>query len=108
CEPVEEPLEAVEAGEVEVVRRLVEEEYVEARDQDRGERCARRLAARERRELTVGAAPQADVVENRAGARVEVLAAEQQVALERLRVVVRQLRLGVEPGRERVQLVLCR
>ena len=46
-EAVEEPLEPREAGEVEVVRRLVEQEDVEAREQDRRQRGAGRLAARE-------------------------------------------------------------
>ena len=45
----EEPLEPVEAGEVEVVGRLVEEEHVEAREQDRGEVRPGRLPARQRR-----------------------------------------------------------
>ena len=44
----EEPLEPLEPVEVEIVRGLVEEEHVEAREQDRGEREPRRLAARER------------------------------------------------------------
>ena len=43
---VQEALEPVEAGEVEVVGRLVEQEHVEAGEQDRGEVRARRLAAR--------------------------------------------------------------
>ena len=107
-EPVEEALEPVEAGEVEVVRRLVEQEHVEAGEQDRGERRASRLAAGERRELALGAPAEPDVVEHRARAGVEVLAAEQEVALERLGVGARQLRLGVEPRRERVHLVLRR
>ncbi len=48
---VEEALETVEAVEVEVVRRLVEQQDVEAGEQDRGEAGACRLAARERRRL---------------------------------------------------------
>ena len=46
-EAVEEALEPVEPVEVEVVRRLVEQEHVEAREQDRGER--RRAPPRRRR-----------------------------------------------------------
>jgi hypothetical protein len=46
-QPAEEPLQPLEAGEVEVVRRLVEQEDVEAREQDRRERRTGRLAARE-------------------------------------------------------------
>ena len=41
-------LEPVEPGEVEVVGRLVEEEHVEAAEQDRGQRGARRLPTGER------------------------------------------------------------
>ena len=41
----EERLEQVETREVEVVRRLVEQEHVEAREQDRRERRARGLPA---------------------------------------------------------------
>ena len=43
-----EALEPVEAVEVEVVRRLVEQEDVEAGEQDRGQRAASGLAARQR------------------------------------------------------------
>ena len=50
-EAVEEALEPVEPVEVEVVRRLVEQEHVEAGEQDRGQPGARRLAAGERRRL---------------------------------------------------------
>src|SRR5439155_6548167 len=52
-EPVEESLEQLEPGKVEVVRRLVEQEDVEAREQDRGERGARRLASGKGGELVV-------------------------------------------------------
>src|SRR5205085_9146408 len=43
--PFEESLEDLEACEIEIVRRLVEQEDVEAREQDRRERGTRRLAA---------------------------------------------------------------
>ena len=41
-------LEAIEPLEVEVVRRFVEQEHVEAREEDRGEGHTRGLTARER------------------------------------------------------------
>ena len=44
-EAVEEALQPVEAVEVEIVRRFVEEQQVESRQQDRGERGARGLSA---------------------------------------------------------------
>ena len=47
----DEALQAREAVEVEVVGRLVEQQDVEAAEQDRRQRRARRLAARERRRL---------------------------------------------------------
>ena len=77
---VEEALEPVEAGEVEVVRGLVEEEHVEAGEQDRGEVGPRRLPARERGHLEVeDAFGQAEVGEHRADAGVEVGGAEREV-----------------------------
>ena len=105
-EPVEEALEPLEAREVEVVRRLVEQEDVEAREQDRGERGAGRFAAGQRRHLAVGAPPETDVRRARRRPRLEVLAAEREEAVERVRVGARELRLGAEPGRERVHLLL--
>ena len=50
---MQEPLEAFEAGEVEVVGGLVEQEHVEAGEQDRGEAGPGRLPARQRRHLEV-------------------------------------------------------
>ena len=49
---VEERLESFEPGEVEVVGRLVEQEHVEPAEQDRGERGACGLPARQRRAST--------------------------------------------------------
>ena len=80
---VEEPLEPAQPREVEVVGRLVEQEDVEAREQDRGERGAGRLAAREGRELAPGARAEADVGQDGPGAGLEVLAAEGEEAVER-------------------------
>ena len=50
---VDEGLEALEPVEVEVVGGLVEQEHVEAAEQDGGERCPGRLAARERGDRAV-------------------------------------------------------
>ena len=60
-EAVDEALQALEPVEVEVVRRLVEQEQVEAGEQDRGERGAGRLAAGERRRLLVERDRQAEL-----------------------------------------------
>jgi hypothetical protein len=70
----EEPLQPLEAGEVEVVRRLVEQEDVEAREQDRSERGTRRLAARERGDVPGGSTFETDLGQDGAGAGVEALA----------------------------------
>src|SRR5207248_8389275 len=101
-EAVEKALEPVETGEVEVVRRLVEQEDVEAREQDRRERGARRLAARQRSDLPVGAPAKADVGEDGADPRLEVLAPEHEKAVERLGVRRCELRLRGEARGERI------
>ena len=105
-EPAEKALEPRQPGEVEVVRRLVEEEHVEASEQDRGERRPRCLSAGEAPQLAVGAAAEPDVVEHRSGAGVEVLAAEREVAIECIRVGGRKLVLVREPPGQVVHLLL--
>ena len=60
---VQEALEALEPGEVEIVRRLVEAEDVETGQQERGERGTGRLAPREPADLVAGASAQADLGE---------------------------------------------
>ena len=100
----EEALEQSEPGEVEVVRRLVEEEDVEAREQDAGERGARGLAAGERGERLVERLRlEAHVREGSAGARLEVVAAEGEEAVERLAVRRGQVRIALESARELVE-----
>ncbi len=86
---VEEALEAVEPGEVEVVGRLVQQEHVEARQQDRREVRPGGLPAGEGRHLEVERAfGQAEVGEHRADARIEVGGAEREVLVERVRVEI--------------------
>ena len=97
---VEEPFEAVQPGEVEVVGRFVEEEHVEPRQQDRREVRPGRLSARQRRHREIdGARGQAEVGEHRADAGVEVGRAEREVPVERRRVVVGRSLVG---ARERM------
>jgi hypothetical protein len=103
AQAVEEPLEPCEAVEVEVVRRLVEQEDVEAREHDPRERRAGRLAAGHPGDRLVEAR-EADLGRDCAGARVEVGAPEREEPVERVGVVVREVRLGLEPRRERVHL----
>ena len=85
---VDEALEAVEPVEVEIVRRLVEQEHVEAREQDRRQPGARRLAARERRRLLVERDGQSELRTGRSRPRLEIGASEREEALERGRVGV--------------------
>ena len=85
-----EALEPIEAGEV------VEQEDVEAREEDRGERRACGLAARERLDRLVRRLRgEADLRENGAGPRPQVVAAEGEEALERLGVGVDARRVVV-------------
>ena len=96
-----EPLEPVEPGEVEVVGRLVEQEDVEPREQDRRDRGPRRLAAREACDrLVESRCRQPDVGHDLADAGVEVRRPEREPAFEadRVRVVGARL-VGGERGR---------
>ncbi len=88
-EAVHEALEPVEAVEVEVVRRLVEQEQVIAREKDPGEGCPSRLAARERRRLLLQRDGEAELGADRPGACLQVGAPERQETLERCGVCVR-------------------
>ncbi len=80
---VDEALEPVEPVEVEVVRRLVEQQDLEAREQDRREPGPRRLAAGERRRLLVERDREPELGARRSGSRLEVGAPEREEALER-------------------------
>ena len=75
-EVVDEALQPVEAVEVEVVRRLVEEQQVEPREQDRGQRGARCLPTGERCRLLVQRDRQAELGADRPRPGLEVCATE--------------------------------
>ena len=92
-EAVDEALEPVEPVEVQIVRRLVEQEHVEAGEQDRRQPGPRRLAARERRRLLVERDGQPELRARRARPRLEICASEREEALERSRV-----RIGAPAG----------
>ncbi len=94
----EERLEPLQPGEIEVVRRLVEAEDVEAAEQDRGERDAGRFAAGEARERAFEWDVEAELGERRGGAGVEVGAAAGEELLQRCAVLDGELRLVAEPG----------
>ena len=98
----DEGLEPREAGEVEVVRRLVEQQHVEAAEQDRRERGARRLAAGEAGEPAVEPDVEPELREHGGRARLQVAAAAGEECVERVVVVRGELRLGAEPRGEPV------
>ena len=89
------PLEALQPVEVEVVRGLVEQEDVVARQQQRRQAGAGGLAAGQRRHRHVERDPERHVVRNGSRTLVEVRAAEGEPAVERGGVgVVRTGRAG--------------
>ena len=88
CEAVDEALEPVEPVEVEVVRRLVEQQHVEAREQDRGQPRPCGLTAGERRRLLFERDGEPELGAGRACPGLEVGTAERKEALERGRVGV--------------------
>ena len=91
----EEPLQPREPVEVEVVGRLVEQEEIEAGEEDRRERDACRLAARQPGRLAVEVDAEPEIRTRRACARLEISRAERDQAVERGRVaVVRGQALG--------------
>ena len=83
CKAVDEALEPVEAVEVEVVRRLVEQEHVEAGEQNRGQPGPRGFAAGERRRLLVERDGEPELGARRPRSRLEIGASEREEALER-------------------------
>jgi hypothetical protein len=96
----DEALQPCQAVEVEVVGRLVEQQDVEAGEQDRGERRARGLATGERHRLQVEQGGiQPEVAQDRLGALLQVGATEREPRLERAGVALRGA------GRIRRQLV---
>jgi hypothetical protein len=95
----EEALEEGQPVEVQVVRRLVEEQHVEAGEEDRGQGDPGALSTRER--LRRGVEPllrDSDLGRGRSGARLEVVAAECQEAVERVGVVGAARRIVGERG----------
>jgi hypothetical protein len=83
-EPGDEPLQPVEAVEVEIVGRLVEQEDVEPGEQQPGEPGPGGLPARQPGDRPVEeAGVEAEVVGDRGGAAVEVGAAEGHPPVER-------------------------
>ncbi len=105
---VEELLEPLEPVEVEVVRRLVEEQHVEAGEQDHRERHAGRLPARECRRRPVERDREAELGRDRAGPRVEIAAAERDEAVQGARVSIVRVLAGGQGRRGLLELALGR
>ena len=103
----QEALEPLQTVEVEVVRRLVEQEQVEAREENRGQAGSRRLAAGKGRRRLLERDVEPELGADGAGSMLEIAATEREEALERRAVGVglprlrvpldRRLRLG-DPG----------
>ena len=105
----EEPLEPFESFEVEIVRRLVEKEDVEARQQYRCERDSRHLPSGQADGRTARVDAEPEVGAHRPGARLEVVRAERHHAVERDRVAVVRLIAASERLRRLLELLLrCR
>ena len=103
----EEALQHVVPVEVEVVRRLVEEQHLEARQQDRGERGPRGLAPRERaRRLLESLCGKPESGADGPRARRQIRAAQREEPIQRGGVPLGQLRLAPEARRERVHGLL--
>ena len=93
-QPGDEPLEALQPVEVQVVGRLVEQQHVVARQQQRRQPGPRGLPAGQRRHRGVERDAEPDVVRDGARALVEVRAAEGEPAVERGGVGVVRARLA--------------
>jgi hypothetical protein len=105
-QPVEEAFQSVQAREVEVVGGLVEQEHVEAGQQDGSERGPGGLAAGQRSHRDVQAVDgQAHVGADLGGAGLQVVAAQGQEVFEGGRVVVQRIRVVGQPLGEAVELV---
>ena len=107
AEPGDEPLEALQPVQVEVVRGLVEQQHVVARQEQRGQPRTGGLPAGQRRHRHVQRDAEPDVVRDGARTFLEVRAAEGEPAVQREGVrVVGARGAGAERLRGRVHLVL--
>ena len=100
----DETLEPRKAVEVEVVRRLVEEEDVEARKQGRRELDAGELAARQVAESRGRVVLHFELGADGSRTRGEVRTAEREVALERMCVRLDRLRIVGDLRRQAIEL----
>ena len=102
----DESLQLFEAGKVQVVCGLVEEQNIETAQQDRGECSPCELTAAQSRHLNIEPVGQhADVGADLTHACVEVGATEREKVVERVRILVHQRWIGGEPLRPVVERV---
>ena len=88
--------------EVQVVRRLVEQQDVEAGEEDSGQASPRRLSSRQRRHRPVETSSRGACRRRRHGPVLEVSAAERQEDVERNPIRIGELRLVARTRGERV------
>ena len=104
----EERLESREPVVVEIVRRLVEEEDVKAREEDPRKLDTCRLAARECRPVSIEVDVEPEVGANGSRPRLEVAAAQCDESIQRSRVALVGPLTAGERGRRRLELPLGR
>ena len=98
-----EPLESCEAVEVEIVRRLVEEQDIETREQNRRQREPCRLSTRERLHDAAHVDREIEVGKRRRGPRLEIRAAEREKSRQCAVVVVGRTGIIGKPTRGRAE-----
>ena len=96
--PADQVLEQGQAGQVQVVGGLVEQEHVEAAEQERGQAHSGRLPARQRGHLLVLPDVEAHLGRRRTHPLLEVGRTEGEPALERRRVAVVRAGVAVREG----------
>ena len=104
-----ERLQPFEGRDVEVVRRLIEQQQVRIVEQESGEAETRALAPGERADLAVAQGVEAEAREHPSERRLEVISAGVVVVVLRIRVALEQLRIaGRELVLHRAELLLER
>ena len=103
---LEKPLEPLETVEVEIVRRLVQQQDVVSRQEDRCERDACGLTTGQARRVSVEHELEAQLAEDRPRARVEVTAAQEEESRQRPLVAVVAGLVRRERRRSFAQLLL--
>ena len=98
--------EPVEAAEVEIVGRLVEQEHVEAREEDGGKRSTGPLSARDAHHRAVETDAEPELRTDSSTARLEIGAAERQKPFQSSRVAISSRGTRRQRSRGRLELRL--